>query len=61
MDGLVLVSAMVLNPRAKRRERRRGQDRPHDGDGSSPATSVQSKSLSSPVSKHRLDTVEFVA
>ena len=52
MDGLVLVLAMILNPRAKkRRERLQGQNQPpHDDNDtsvdSSPVTQVQEKSPS---------------
>ncbi|KAI0251721.1 PQ loop repeat-domain-containing protein [Lactifluus subvellereus] len=56
LDGLVLVLAMILNPRAKKRTSRRGHDRPNGGDGDgititviTPATSVQETALS-PVS-----------
>ncbi|KAI0245035.1 PQ loop repeat-domain-containing protein [Lactifluus subvellereus] len=56
LDGLVLVLAMILNPRAKKRTSRRGHDRPNSGDGDgititviTPATSVQETALS-PVS-----------
>jgi hypothetical protein len=66
MDGLVLVLAIILNPRAKKRERLQGQNKPHDdGDDasvdSSPVTKVQEKSPSSPASIHRVDAISVVA
>ena len=61
MDGLVLVLAVVLNPRAKKRASRRGHDRPHDGDGDgsivaviTPATGVQETTLSPVPTNHRV-------